>query len=129
MRTHIIRLYGESTNYYPSIEAGHFAYAKKRRRSSALIADQRLCFRYIDSTISLLHYIGNYKHVVIFCGCTAHLCRTWSETEKTGFLRMQAAHICPHTVYLITYFTCNGTEDFTGVLPIFLQQLRRDSLL
>ena len=33
--------------------------------------DQRLCFRYIDSTIPLLSKIRNLKLLVIFCGCTA----------------------------------------------------------
>ena len=49
-------------------------------------ADQRLCFRYTDSTISLL---PNYEisslqssSVVVQPG----LCWTWSETPKTGFL-------------------------------------------
>ena len=34
-------------------------------------ADQRLCFRYIDSTISLLPLIQNFKPLAILCGCTA----------------------------------------------------------
>ena len=33
-------------------------------------ADQRLCFRYTDSTIPLL-YIRNFKPLAILCGCTA----------------------------------------------------------
>ena len=50
-------------------------------------ADQRLCFRYTDSTIPLLpkskiSSMQTYS-VVIQPG----LCRTWSETPKTGFLR------------------------------------------
>ena len=49
-------------------------------------ADQRLCFRYTDSTIPLLPeskiaslYLSS---VVVQPG----LCQTWSETPKTGFL-------------------------------------------
>ena len=45
-------------------------------------ADQRLCFRYIDSTIPLLpkYEISSlFSHLVWLCG-------TWSETPKTGFL-------------------------------------------
>ena len=36
-------------------------------------ADQRLCFRYLDSTIPLLpsSYIRNFKPLAILCGCTA----------------------------------------------------------
>ena len=34
-------------------------------------ADQRLCFRYIDSSIPLLPIFRNFKHLAIFCGCTA----------------------------------------------------------
>ena len=33
-------------------------------------ANQRLCFRYIDSTISLVP-IRNFKPLAILCGCTA----------------------------------------------------------
>ena len=33
-------------------------------------ADQRLCFRYIDSTIPLLPK-SNFKPLDVFCGCTA----------------------------------------------------------
>ena len=36
-----------------------------------LEADQRLCFRYTDSTIPLLPKIRNFKHLAILCGCTA----------------------------------------------------------
>ena len=36
-------------------------------------ADQRLCFRYIDSTIPLLPKLRNFKPVAIFYGCTAPL--------------------------------------------------------
>ena len=50
-------------------------------------ADQRLCFRYTDSTIPLLpkYEISSLQpsSVVVQPG----LCRTWSETPKTGFPR------------------------------------------
>ena len=49
-------------------------------------ADQRLCFRYMDSTIPLLSKseisILQPSSVAVQPG----LCRTWSETLKTGFL-------------------------------------------
>ena len=34
-------------------------------------ADQRLCFRYTDSTIPLLSKIQNFKLLACFCDCTA----------------------------------------------------------
>ena len=35
-------------------------------------ADQHLCFRYIDSTIPLLHtYFQAFRHLEFFCDCTA----------------------------------------------------------
>ena len=34
-------------------------------------ADQRLCFRYMDSTIPLLSKSENFKHLTILCDCTA----------------------------------------------------------
>ena len=50
-------------------------------------ADQRLCFRYSDSTISLLpkYEISSRKpsSVTVQPG----LCGAWLETPKTGFLR------------------------------------------
>ena len=50
-------------------------------------ADQRLCFRYSDSTIPLVpkSEISSFwlYSVIVQPG----LCRTWSETPKTGFLR------------------------------------------
>ena len=63
-----------------------FYICEKRRRSATREADQRLCFRYMDSTIPLLSKseISSLKlsSVVLQPG----LCRTWSETPKTGFL-------------------------------------------
>ena len=34
-------------------------------------AEQRLCFRYIDSTYPSTSYIRNFKPLAILCGCTA----------------------------------------------------------
>ena len=50
-------------------------------------ADQRLCFRYTDSTISLL---PKYKISSLQPSSVAvqpGLCPTWSETPNTGFVR------------------------------------------
>ena len=42
-------------------------------------ADQRLCFRYTDSTISLLPKSEKFKSLTIFCGCTA-----WFVSDLVG---------------------------------------------
>ena len=49
-------------------------------------ADQRLCFRYTDSTFPLLliSEISSFKPASETV--QAGLCRTWSEIPKTGFL-------------------------------------------
>ena len=53
---------------------------------SNCVADQRLCFRYMDSTIPLLSKakISSLKPSSV--GLQTDLCQTWSETPKTGFL-------------------------------------------
>ena len=49
-------------------------------------ADQRLCFGYSDSTIPLL-LKSEISNVYLFSELVqVGLCRTWSETPKTGFL-------------------------------------------
>ena len=66
-----------------------FLHMRKQRRRSACgnrEADQRLCFRYTDSTIPLL---PKYEIISLLpCSVTVQpgLCWTWSETPKTGFL-------------------------------------------
>ena len=49
-------------------------------------ADQRLCFRYSDSTISLLPKSGISSFWPSSVLVQLGLCQTWSETPKTGFL-------------------------------------------
>ena len=49
-------------------------------------ADQRLCFRYTDSTIHLLHKFEISSLWPSSVTVQPGLCRTWSETPKTGFL-------------------------------------------
>ena len=50
-------------------------------------ADQHLCFRYTDSTMSLLpkYEISSLQPSSV--AVQPGLCRTWSETPTTGFLR------------------------------------------
>ena len=57
-------------------------------------ADQRLCFRYTDSTIPLLHKSEISSLSPSSLTVQPGLCRTWSETPKTGFLRTRL--ICSH---------------------------------
>ena len=50
-------------------------------------ANQRLCFRYTDSTISLLPKSDIPSLQPSSVAVQPGLCGTWSETPKTGFLR------------------------------------------
>ena len=50
-------------------------------------ADQRLCFRYTDSTIPLLSKSEISSLLPYSVIAQPSLCQTWSETPKTGFLR------------------------------------------
>ena len=56
-------------------------------------ADQRLCFRYPDSTIPLLpkSEISSLQQSSV--AVEPGLCRTWSETPKTGFLRTGSVNL------------------------------------
>ena len=49
-------------------------------------ADQRLCFRYTDSTIPLLPKSESSSLKPSSLAVQPGLCRTWWETPKTGFL-------------------------------------------
>ena len=49
-------------------------------------ADQRLCFRYTDSTIPLLPKSEISSLYLFSEAVQPALCQTWSETPKTGFL-------------------------------------------
>ena len=49
-------------------------------------ADQRLCFRYSDSKIPLLLKSEISSFWLFSELVQVGLCRTWSETPKTGFL-------------------------------------------
>ena len=50
-------------------------------------ADQRLCFHYTDTTIPLLSKSEISSFWPFFVAVQPGLCRTWSKTPKTGFLR------------------------------------------
>ena len=56
-------------------------------------ADQRLCFRYMASTTPLL---SKSEISILQPSCVAvqpGLCRTWSETPKTGFLTTRLKYL------------------------------------
>ena len=49
-------------------------------------ADQRLCFRYMASTVPLLPKNKNFKPLAIFCDCTVRFMSDLVKIPKTGFL-------------------------------------------
>ena len=51
--------------------------------------DQRLCFHYIDSTISLFPKSETSSLLPSSAVVQPGLCRTWSEIQKSGFFAMQ----------------------------------------
>ena len=53
-------------------------------------ADQRLCFSYLDSTIPLLSKSEISSLQPSSVAVQPGLCRTWSETSKTGFPQNEA---------------------------------------
>ena len=57
-------------------------------------ADQRLCFRYTDSTIPLLpkYEISSLQPSTVIV--QPGLCQTWSETPKTGFSQRGSYRTC-----------------------------------
>ena len=69
-------------------------------------ADQRLCFRYIASTIPLLPKFKISNFWISSVAVQPGLCETWSETPKTGFLttrlnyRLQSSK---HMLHLLEY--------------------------
>ena len=83
-------------------------------------ADQTLCFRYTDSTIPLL--LKSEISSLLSSSVTVQpgLCRTWSETPKTGFLTTRL--ICEPIVYTCTDIRKSGvvlrpstfTNDFSS---------------
>ena len=52
-------------------------------------ADQRLCFRYTDSTIPFLLKSEISSFYPSSVAAQLRLCRTWSETPKPGFLMLR----------------------------------------
>ena len=60
-----------------------FVCAKTKAQISYLGSAAHLYFRFIDGTI---HLLPGFKHLAIYCSCTAGFVSDWSENPKTGFL-------------------------------------------
>ena len=56
-------------------------------------ADQRLCFRHMDSAIPLLSTNEISSLYPSSVAVQPGLCRTWSETPKTGFLTTRLNYV------------------------------------
>ena len=63
-------------------------------------ADQRLCFRYTDSTIPLLSKSEISSFYPSSDVVQTGLCGTWSETPKTGFLRTRLICISTNNKFI-----------------------------
>ena len=72
------------------------------------LADQRLCFRYTDSTIPLLSESKNFKPLGIFCGCTA-----WFVSDLVGNPEDRFSHNEAHKVYdFFNFLTLGNLHHF-----------------
>ena len=87
-------------------------------------ADQRLCFRYSDSTIPLLLKSEISSFYLFSELVQAGLCRTWSETPKTGFLASRLIYIlyylAPHLhPVALRYAILRSFTVYIGIFYIF----------
>ena len=93
-------------------------------------ADQRLCFSYTDSTISLLLKSEISSFYPAFMTAQVGLCQTWSEAPKTGFLASRL--ICVKIALRQFFFPdkdhydphCETSRFFTSTKLEDLDQLR-----
>ena len=97
----------------PTISIGENKGADQLRSNCE--ADQRFCFRYMDSTIPLLsNFIQNFKNLACFCECTGWFVSGLVGTPKCWFCHTQA-HIIPrHHHYVlslsVSFFCLVGTN-------------------
>ena len=71
-------------------------------------ADQHLCFCYPDSTIPplVIPKMLRFQHHSV--AAQPGLCKTWSETPKTGFLASQLkSHCCTCNVFYRLFKVCS----------------------
>ena len=78
-------------------------------------ADQRLCFRYTDSTIPLLPKSEISSLYAFSVTVQPGLCRTCSETPKTGFLRTRPIGTSP------PHYIQEVQRDTDGDTPSMIQ--------
>ena len=79
-------------------------------------ADQRLCFRYMDSTISRLFKSEISSFYPSSVAAQANLCQTWLKTPKTGFLVSRLIHYMKKEYTIISF-----------IFAVFLQNLYNNS--
>ena len=101
---------------------------RKQRRSNCE-ADQCLCFRYTDSTISLLlkSKISSFSSASLTV--QVGLCQTWSETPKTGFLASRL--ICFYTegkFTRLTYSTKSRSSTCSFQAFLYLNNLANSAI-
>ena len=82
-------------------------------------ADQRLCFRYTDSTIPLLPKSEISSLLSSSVAVQPGLCRTWSDTPKTGFLttRLVSNMVFTLTITHISLASFYGTYSANRRAP------------
>ena len=81
---------------------------QQRRRSACASAqsDQRLCFRFLDSTVQLISISEISSRHLVSVAAQAGLCLTWSETPKTGFLVTRLICDCRAMMHTVFFLYC-----------------------
>ena len=77
-------------------------------------ADQRLGFRYMDSTIPLLLKSEISSFQLFSKLVQAGLCRTWSETLKTGFLASRLKCMTVKILLCLLHMSRDTRESILG---------------
>ena len=104
-------------------------------------ADQRLCFRYTDSTIPLLAKSEISKSLVIFCACTARFVSDLLENHIVGFptrwliscspsVKLSILHIGWYPIFLfyLFYLYLLHMTSLIGFFPDSTRLLAGDTL-
>ena len=110
-----------STKYEPRHEKTGFLHMRKQKRGQLRgnrEANQSLCFRCTDSTIPLLPQSEISSLFPSSVAVQPGLCRTWSETLKTGFLTTRLK-CCLWVIYVrcrttFTFAICSDIS-FSGI--------------
>ena len=85
-------------------------------------ADQRLCFRYIDSTIPLLSF-RNFKPLAIFCDCTARYVSDLVENSEDRFSHNEAHFFSSFSLVAdkVVFNSKYNMESFLSSINTFLK--------